>query len=175
MPFIITSHADAAPYRSRRAVATLEEAWLAVESIERDADGTAYFYRRARLSLGTLVLSADDPGRRGVIVKRGGQQWTTRDRAPYVRWDRRIPSDQVPWERLLLMDTTLRISALGGTITLQDGIVIEVESTTYERLGELANDGADEHQVDWSEGLYLGGNRCYGPILGAVNDRWATS
>jgi hypothetical protein len=117
MPYIVTTRVDvhgdglSVDVVSRRAVATLEKAWLAAESAERESDEVAYFYRRAGLPLGTRVLSADDPGRRGTIVKRGGQQWTTRDRAPYVRWDGRIPAEQVPWERLLLTATELPRSA----------------------------------------------------------------
>jgi hypothetical protein len=133
MPYIVTTRVDvhgdglSVDVVSRRAVATLEKAWLAAESAERESDEVAYFYRRAGLPLGTRVLSADDPGRRGTIVKRGGQQWTTRDRAPYVRWDGRIPAEQVPWERLLLTATELRITESGGTVgPLPDGTVIEV-------------------------------------------------
>jgi hypothetical protein len=146
MPFIVTTKqthgGGAVPFiRSRRAVATLEEAWVAVESAERAADETAYFYRRARLPVGTTVLSADDPGRRGTIVKRGGQQWTTRDRPPYVRWDRRIPSDRVPWEKLLLTNTTLGISESGGTVTLPDGTVIEVMAIDDEEYARAIDAG----------------------------------
>lgn len=56
---------------------------------------------------------------------------------------------------------------LGHFVTLDRDLI---EPVTWERLGELASEGLDdEHRVDWSEGLYMGGSRCYQPILNAFN------
>lgn len=58
------------------------------------------FYERARWPLGTRVQHPDEPDVHGEIVKRGGRQWTSRDKLPMVRWDGRIDAESVPWERL---------------------------------------------------------------------------
>jgi hypothetical protein len=58
-----------------------------------------------------------------------------------VRWDRRIPSDRVPWEKLLLTNTTLGISESGGTVTLPDGTVIEVMAIDDEEYARAIDAG----------------------------------
>lgn len=60
----------------------------------------AEFYRRSRWRIGTLVHDTADHSRRGVIVKRGGQQWVSRDKLPMVRWHGKIDSVSVPWDSI---------------------------------------------------------------------------
>lgn len=69
---------------------------------EREALTSEEFYRRTSWRVGTLVGDARDLSRKGVIVKRGGRFWASRDRLPMVRWDGIIPSEEVEWERLIL-------------------------------------------------------------------------
>lgn len=57
------------------------------------------FYERSAWPVGERVQHPDEDVR-GSIVKRGGRQWTTRDRLPLVRWDGKLDAEPVPWERL---------------------------------------------------------------------------
>lgn len=123
----------------RQAVAALEEVHKMVSALRREADEVGSFYRVARAPAGTHVFATDDLQRRGTIVGRGGRQWTTRDRAPMVRWDGRIPADPVPWDTIVFADDVLRISEEGGSIDL-GGTRIEVERVTRDALYDALPD-----------------------------------
>jgi outer membrane PBP1 activator LpoA protein len=72
-----------------------------VEKLPGDGQLTAgEFYARAAWPVGTRVKDAADSSRRGQIVKRGGQQWASRDKLPMVRWDGKIDAEVVEWKRL---------------------------------------------------------------------------
>lgn len=60
-----------------------------------DDEEVMAFYAKAKWKIGTLVLSTDGE-RRGVIVSRGGQQWSTRDKLPLVRWNGKLDAVPVP-------------------------------------------------------------------------------
>lgn len=70
------------------------------ETGEREADDEVRrFYAAAALPIGTPVQDSD--GRRGTLVKRGGQRWVSRDKLPLVRWHGYIDAEPVPWQVLL--------------------------------------------------------------------------
>jgi hypothetical protein len=65
-----------------------------------DHDVAEFYSRTTWATVGQVVADADDPSRHGTVVKRGGRQWSSRDKLPMVRWHGKIDAETVPWERL---------------------------------------------------------------------------
>lgn len=64
-------------------------------------DVTAAYYERASWPLGTTVQDLENPGRRGMLVRRCARRWVDRDsRPPMVRWHGTVDAVPVPWADL---------------------------------------------------------------------------